>query len=132
MSLSQRHRNPNPKPVSFSLSTLAQTIETETPEVVFALLMGSTAGERDSAGDYRAADTCTVAAHSDLDIAVYLGAPAALRSERGTPLGTRYASGARSSVRARRTRCPGRHRHTEFCGSGVPLRKPQRAAVREP
>ena len=77
MSLSQRHRNPNPKPVSFSLSTLAQTIETETPEVVFALLMGSSAGERGSAGDYRAADICTVAAHSDLDIAVYLGAPEA-------------------------------------------------------
>lgn len=77
MSLSQRHRNPNPKPVSFSLSTLAQALETETPEVAFALLMGSTAGARDSAGDRRASDTCTVAAHSDLDIAVYLGAPEA-------------------------------------------------------
>lgn len=77
MSLSQRHRNPNQKPVSFSLSTLAQAIETEVPEVVFALLMGSSSGAPDSAGDYRASDTCTVAAHSDLDIAVYLGAPEA-------------------------------------------------------
>ena len=86
MSLSQRHRNSNPKPVSFSLSTHAQAIETETPEVVFALLMGSSAGERGSAGDYRAADICTVAAHSDLDIAVYLGAPPELRSELDTLL----------------------------------------------
>jgi hypothetical protein len=97
MSLSQRHRNPNPKPVSFSLSTLAQAIETEVPEVVFALLMGSSAGARGSAGDQRVSDTCTVAARSDLDIAVYLGAPgeiatpstvapAALRSELDTLL----------------------------------------------
>ncbi|TVQ21971.1 MAG: hypothetical protein EA383_16235 [Spirochaetaceae bacterium] len=75
MSLSQRYRNPNPEPVPFSLSTLAQAIEVEAPEVVFALLLGSAAEAQDLGGDHGAADTCTVPARSDLDIAVYLEAP---------------------------------------------------------
>ncbi|MFP4511269.1 MAG: hypothetical protein ACLFNQ_14195 [Spirochaetaceae bacterium] len=91
MSLSQRYRNPNPEPVPFSLSTLAQAIETEAPEVVFALLLGSAAEAQDLGGDHGASDTCTVPARSDLDIAVYLGAPpeanaASLRSELDTIL----------------------------------------------
>ncbi|HUX13644.1 MAG TPA: nucleotidyltransferase domain-containing protein [Spirochaetia bacterium] len=60
MSLSKRYLDRNPNPIDFDPDALARRFEEELPEIMFAYLLGSAAGQN------------RVPPHSDLDLAVCL------------------------------------------------------------
>lgn len=66
MGLSKRYLDRNATPVEFDPAALARRIEDEVPEILFAYILGSSAGGR-------------VEPHSDLDIAAWLAGESTLQ-----------------------------------------------------
>lgn len=66
MGLSKRHLNTNPQPVEVDLEQLGRRLQDAVPQVVFALVLGSSRSG-------------VVPAYGDLDLAVYLNERASLR-----------------------------------------------------